>query len=46
MLGYDGFAEILTTADGDDLDAAIGRLREYAGGTFDDDVSLMGLRLD
>ncbi len=44
MLGYDGFAEILTSADGD-LDAVIERLREYAGGTFDDDVSLMRLRL-
>jgi len=46
MLGYDGFADVLTSADGDDLDATIERLREYAGGgVFDDDVSLMRLRL-
>ena len=46
MLGYDGFADVLTSADGDDLDATIERLREYAGGgLFDDDVSLLRLRL-
>ncbi len=46
MLGYDGFAEILTSPEGADLDATIGRLREYAGGgPFDDDVSLLRLQL-
>ena len=39
-----GFATSI--ANGDDLDATIERLREYAGGgVFDDDVSLMRLRL-
>ncbi len=46
MLGYDGFAEILTSQGGADLDATIGRLREYGGGgPFDDDVSILHLRL-